>query len=122
MVAASLPSATEPGGAPLPPAWTSRDWLIVGLLVFGFAPLLLQFFTNLWERPYYQFFPMALVGAVVLAKRGIEELPRPLTPGQRFLTLLLVGASFALLFLGLVMWSPWLAGIAALFCVNGVRP
>jgi len=120
VVAASLPSAPEPGGAPLPPAWTSRDWLIAGLLVFGFAPLLLQFFTNLWERPYYQFFPMALVGAVVLAKRGIEELPRPLAPGRTFLTILLVGAAFGLLFIGLVMWSPWLAGIAALLCLAGL--
>ncbi len=120
----NTPTPAALGQPPVPasPAapWTGRDWLIAGLLIFGFAPLLLQFFTNLWERPYYQFFPMALAGAVLLAKRGLEELPRPLAPGAFVLTILLLLASFGLLALGLLLWSPWLAGIAALLCVAGL--
>ena len=116
-----LPASTPaPGVTPPPPAWTSRDWLIAGLLAFGFAPLLLQFFTNLWERPYYQFFPMALAGAVVLAKRGFDELPRPLTSGKLILTTILVGGSFGILTAATLLWSPWLAGVAALLCVAGL--
>jgi len=109
-----------PVSPPAAAVWTSRDWFVTALLVFGFAPLILQFFTNLWERPYYQFFPMALGGAIVLANRGLEELPRPAVPGARFLTALLLGGSFGLLALGLLMWSPWLAGLAALICVAGL--
>lgn len=108
----------EPASCAAP--WTARDWLITALLVLGFAPLVLPFFTNLWQRPYYQFFPMALAGAVLLAKRGLEELPRPLRPGAPLLTILLLAASFILLALGLLLWSPWLAGIAALLCVAGL--
>jgi len=63
---------------------------------------------------------MALCGAVVLARRGLEELPRPLAPGAVLLTIILVGVSLGLLVMGLLMWSPWLASLAALLCLAGL--
>ena len=36
-------------------------------VALGFAPLLTVFLINLWGRPHYQFFPLALAGAGFLA-------------------------------------------------------
>ena len=95
---------------------TRRD---VALLAFGFAPLILQFFGNLWERQYYQFFPMALAGAVFLAWDRLKEMPRPFASGPVAGTVALVGTSFALLFAAMVLWSPWLASWAAVLFLLG---
>ena len=97
--------------------WTRLN---AGLLVLGFAPLLLQFFANLWSRPYYQFFPMALAGAGFLAWSRIKELPRPFASGHAAVTTALMGTSFGILFVAMVLWSPWLASLAAVFCLLGV--
>ena len=45
----------------------------LGLLAFGFAPLLLLFFANLWERMYYQFFPMAMAEAGFLGWTQLDR-------------------------------------------------
>src|SRR6266853_5443943 len=43
------------------------------LLALGYAPLLCAFFLNLWARPHYQFFPLALAGAAFLAWTRLKE-------------------------------------------------
>src|SRR6266446_6359210 len=43
------------------------------LLALGYAPLLWVFFLNLWARPHYQFFPLALAGAAFLAWTRLKE-------------------------------------------------
>ncbi|MCX6892929.1 MAG: hypothetical protein NTX51_15640, partial [Verrucomicrobia bacterium] len=73
------------GVEPAQPTLAERTGLTrlnVGLLAFGFAPLLLLCFANLWERTYYQFFPMALAGAGFLAWTRLKEVPRPLVSGH----------------------------------------
>jgi exosortase len=97
--------------------WMRLD---AGLLAFGFAPLLLQFFANLWSRPYYQFFPMALAGAGFLAWSRLKELPRPFASGHVAMTTVLMGTSFGILFVAMALWSPWLASLAAVLCLVGV--
>ena len=94
--------------------------LNAGLLAFGFAPLLLQFFANLWARPYYQFFPMALAGAGFLAWNRLKDVPRPFASGHAAGTAALAGMSFGILFVALALWSPWLASLAAILCVVSV--
>lgn len=84
------------------------------LFALGYAPLLALFFVNLWGRPHYQFFPLALMGAAFLAWTRLGEVPRPFEPGDHRLTALLVAASFVFLAAATVYWSPWLGGIAAL--------
>jgi exosortase len=90
------------------------------LFALGFAPLLVLFFLNLWERPHYQFFPLALVGALFLAWTRRNETLTPLRPGQPVLTILLLAASFALLAVATLLWSPWLGSIAALIGLAGL--
>ncbi len=101
---------------------TGLTRLHAGLLAFGFAPLLLLFFANLWERAYYQFFPMALAGAGFLAWNRLKDLPRPLAAfaaGRGAGTAALVGGSFAILSVAMVLWSPWLASLAAVLMLVG---
>jgi exosortase len=90
------------------------------LFAFGFAPLLVLFFVNLWDRPHYQFFPLALMGAMFLARSRFKDVAAPLQPGRPIITALLLAASFLLLATGTLFWSPWLGGIAALIGVAGL--
>jgi exosortase len=90
------------------------------LFALGYAPLLVLFFVNLWGRPHYQFFPLALMGAAFLAWTRRKEVPQPFEPGDRRLTALLLAASFVFLAAATVYWSPWLGGIAALIGLVGL--
>jgi len=99
---------------------TGLTRLNVVLLAIGFAPLLLEFMGNLWSRPYYQFFPMALAGAVFLAVSRVRESPRPLVSGSGGLALLLLGGSLGLLSLGMLFVSPWLASVATELALAGL--
>ncbi len=91
--------------------------LAVGL---GLAclPLLLSHAQLLWEKPHYQFFPWALLGAAVLAWRRREEL-RPLTPGLPAVAFSLLGLGWVLLAVAGYLVSPWLGMNAALVILTG---
>jgi exosortase len=90
------------------------------LFAFGFAPLLVLFFLNLWDRPHYQFFPLAVFGALYLAWVRRKDPPQPLQPGHPVVTGLLVAVSFGLLAFGTLLWSPWLGGIATFIGLVGL--
>jgi lipid-A-disaccharide synthase-like uncharacterized protein len=87
-----------------------------GVAALGCAPLVVAYFFNLWDQPYYRFFPLALLGAGWLAWRGWRSAPPSPMPGARWLVLTLTGTALALLATGAVLWVPWL-GVAALLCV-----
>ena len=53
------------------------------LFALGYTPLLTLFFINLWGRPHYQFFPLALIGAAFLAWTRLKEVPRPFVPDRK---------------------------------------
>jgi exosortase len=113
----------EAGGAPRKPSIAERTGLTrrnAGLLAFGFAPLLLEFFANLWGRPHYQFFPMALAGAAFLAWSRLKEVTEPCEPGHGALTAALMGMSFCGVAAATALWSPWLASLAAVAGLAGV--
>ena len=84
------------------------------LMLLGFAPLLVLFFTSLWNRSTYQFFPLALVGSGLLGWRVIKEQEILLTPA-RLPSIRLLSLTVVLLFLlAYVAWSPWLLFVAFL--------
>ena len=120
------PSAVAGAGAGIEPPQSSSvertglTRLNLGLLAFGFAPLLLLFFANLWGRTYYQFFPMALAGAGFLAWSRLKEVPRPWACGHAAGTVALLGVSYGVLLAAMVLWSPWLASLAAVAGLIGV--
>ena len=87
------------------------------IALVGFGPLLAQFLFNLWQFDTYQFFPLALAGAAVLAKRGLDEVSQPLEPGSGLLTFPLMLGVLGLLGSAAVMWSPWLGAVAFLLAL-----
>lgn len=97
-----------------PPALSSLlpHWPLF-LLGFGFAPLLATFFLNLWKLPEYQFFPQALAAAGFLAWDRMREVSRPLNGGHPVLTAGLLACSLLACALAVLVWSPWLAAVAA---------
>ncbi|TSA33560.1 MAG: exosortase/archaeosortase family protein [Verrucomicrobiaceae bacterium] len=103
-------STPDAGKANLP--WLNH-WSLLPM-AFGFLPLVGAFFLNLWSQPEYQFFPEALAAAAFFAWTRIREVPRPFASGFPGVTIAVLGISFAILTLGLVIWSPWLGMIAAL--------
>jgi exosortase len=100
------------------PGRLSRNQLL--LITTGFVPLLVLFFLNLWGRPHYQFFPLALAGAGFLAWSRCQTLPQPTDCGRPWIIALLLGASGLLLGTAGILWTPWLGSIAALLALVGV--
>ena len=94
--------------------------LLLLLALFGFTPLLTQFFFNLWQFDTYQFFPLALAGGVALFLRAAREVEQPLTPGGFFVPLLLIPLALLILACGPVLWSPWLGALSFLLMTLGV--
>jgi exosortase len=89
-------------------------WAALVLLLFLTAahlPLLLAQLNQLWIRPHYQFFPLVLVGAAVLAARQSKELGQ-LSPGRPLWSYLLVSVAALLLALGAVLESSLLGALA----------
>jgi len=113
---APLPTPKLSSAEPEKSALTIRAAL---LFVFGYAPLLSLFFLNLWSRPHYQFFPLALFGAFLLGWIRLQGVERPLRGGHRMLSLLFLSASFVLLALATLFWSPWFGGLATLVGLAG---
>lgn len=110
--AVSAVSVTPPSLASSPAtlAWLGACYGAVILLAFG--PLLQEHAANLWLRPHYQFFPLALVGAALLAWSYGRSKLTTLTPGNSGVTLAGFTVVWALLAVGEVFFSPMLAAVA----------
>lgn len=89
--------------------------LILLLAVLGFLPLLWNFFIISWKRPAYQFFPMAIFAAGVLAWRALEQLSAFPLPGNQRVTRFLALVTVLMCMLANYLWSPWLGFVTFLF-------
>jgi exosortase len=94
--------------------------LLLLLALFGFAPLLTQFFFNLWQFDTYQFFPLALAGGVALFLRASRKVEQPLTSGGFLVPLFLVPLALLVLACASVVWSPWMGALSFLLMTLGV--
>src|SRR5271165_5537252 len=98
------------------------------LAALGFLPLVWDFFILSWKRPAYQFYPMALFAAGLLAWRGARQAGVATASGSPSVTRILGGATLALWLAANVLWSPWLGflalllGLAAILWHLGGRP
>ena len=95
-----------------------RFYLILAAL--GFAPLLYFFFRLSWVRPAYQFYPLALVAAGLLAWRAIKQTKSAVAPGNLWLTRWLILVAGIVFLLANYLWSPWLAFVAFLLALLAV--
>ena len=89
-------------------------WLPLAGAALLAGPMLWRFYTNLWQREPYQFFPLAVAGAVLLASRAWQEDdPGPQPPGPRWLRVAAWVPAAALALGSALLGSPWL-GMAGL--------
>jgi exosortase len=88
-------------------------WLTAFCVALAYAPLLIAHGTQLWLRPHYQFFPVALLGAALLAWQRLRGVKLP-TGAARPLSYSLLASSIMLLVPATVLDSSWLGCISAL--------
>jgi exosortase len=97
-------------------------WILAGAaLALAFLPLLIAHGNLLWLRPHYQFFPLVLAGALVLAWPVFQDPPygRPGSAAHA-ISFALVGLSWLLLAAGVVLDSPWSGAVACLMLLASV--
>jgi exosortase len=96
-----------------------RVGVLAFLLTAAYLPLLSAHAQQLWLRPHYRFFPLVLVGSIVLALSRLKELGE-LSPGSRRCSYLLVAVALVLSAAGVVLYSSWLGAIALLIMLAAV--
>jgi exosortase len=116
----SIQVASAPSAPPevAVPARLRPPVLLAAALGLACLPLLWLHAQMLWEKPHYQFFPWALLGAGVLAWQR-REMMRPLQPGLPAISYTLLGAAWLLLAAAGYVVSPWLGMVAALLTLTG---
>ena len=110
MIAAPATPEIDSSSVPVQQAERSPSMKIAWVLAAQ-VPLLIVYGCHLWDRPHYQFFPLAVVAAGWLAVQRMRE-AADFKPGkQRTIQFLLFG-SFLLQIAALVIHSYWLIGIS----------
>lgn len=79
-------------------------------------PSLAEEAQGLWARPHYQFFPLALAGAVILARRDGGRLG-VLEPGRTAVAACFVAVLLMMTTMAVLINSTWLVTVAALVAV-----
>ncbi|HYO23993.1 MAG TPA: exosortase U [Lacipirellulaceae bacterium] len=113
--AAQIRSDAEPGGAA---PWKGA---VAALLVAcAYGPLLVEYFTNLWQKPYYQHFPFVLVAFAWLVGSRTRLDPQARwneSVAARAGAALLAMAAWGLLALAYWVFSPWLGFVSLVLLV-----
>lgn len=111
-------TARNPGVARPADRGPARWPLLFASAVIAVAclPPLIVHAIHLWEKPHYQFFPVVPLAAGLLAYRAAKDLG-PLQPGSRRRVALLLGTVWLLLLTAALIYSPWIAAVAALVLV-----
>jgi exosortase len=97
-----------------PPAASNPLGLVFALIVcVAFVPLFILHGERLWALPHYQFFPFAILGAIVLAWSRWRD-AGPLEPGDQAVTFVGVLVSWLVLAGGELVLSPTMGVVSAL--------
>ncbi len=128
---ATTPTVEQPANRSLPssfqssresnPSTISLGWLVIaGAIILALAPLVYQHCVQMIIRPHYQFFPLAIVGAIVLAVVRWRESRLDLVPGSSALTVVAFGLSVTTLLAAELLYSSWLGSVAALLTLASI--
>src|SRR5262249_12662000 len=110
---ADVPGLAVSGDVRRRPGFPWRAAVVAACLALAYLPLLIWHAQVLWGRPHYQFVPLLVPAAAVLAWLRLRRLG-PLTPGAPRGSAALVCAAGGLLTLAALLASPWLGTVAAL--------
>jgi exosortase len=89
------------------------------IVAAAFVPSLVAYYGRLWSSAHYQFFPLAFVGAALLARRAASAPFEPSSVRPRVAAAWIAGG-LLLLAVAVLFGSPWLACVAA-FVAAGAR-
>jgi exosortase len=107
------PSLPQADPIALAPSLRYRSYVLVGLcFLAAILPLVVAHGRQLWLRPHYQFFPILLLGAAVLAWSRLRSAPLPVPAAPR-LGAFLASLTWLLLAGAILLDSSWLATVAA---------
>ena len=113
-------SPTGKKNAIAPPWLTKRMIVCIGIVLLAHLPLLILLAQYQWSRPHYQCFPVVLAGfAYFVYTRWKAINPMPIPKPSRISSLMLI-ASLILLLGGVVLFSPWLAGLAMILAMGSL--
>ena len=122
--------AEPPVAAGPPPARRAVSWklaVVAGVVLAAHLPLLVLHARQIWMRPHYQFFPLVLLGAAVLAFARLRRFGS-LSPAPPLRAGLFLAAAWVLLAAAELLYSSWLGAAAALvmtaamlYAVGGAR-
>ena len=105
-----------------PPVRSAGSWGFIAaavILLAAHLPLLILHGEQIWLRPHYQFFPLAVLGAIVLAVTRLRGYG-PLKPGSLRYALPLLTIAWLLLAAAELLYSSWLGTVAALVTLTTV--
>ena len=93
---------------------TTGQWRLFWLLLLAaVTPMMLPYFTNLWSREPYRYFPLCLIALAWLTRSRWD---RQFRPPVGVLSWSFIGIGILLSAFGILIASPWLNAIAlALF-------
>jgi exosortase len=110
----------EPSADPRKSSMAIYIWLILVLL--GPLPMLPKLARFLWDREQYQFFPLMIFGACLLAWERWQDLPSPrqVIPGSFSASLVFFSVAMLLLLASGILWIQTLAGAATILLLAGI--
>ena len=114
MTTATKPKPTTPAVEQGPVMW--KILLPYGLAILAQLPMLFLYFRDLWSRPHYQPFAIAILATIGLALyRWPFEKEQPFRHSLVSDVLLALGLCSA--FLGLLFVEPWFAALSLMLMV-----
>src|SRR5262245_42620525 len=112
------PTAVKPLRSAPHSRWVSATGLAWGIILASLIPLLLLHFRRLWLYEHYHYFPFVVAAFVYFVWQRwptADPSERGSMPKTEFLCLLL---GLLLLAAATVIWTSWLAAVAAIFTIG----
>lgn len=108
MASSLLPNASSP----------RRLYLVAASVAFAYAPILYFHTKSVWQRTYYQFVPILAVACAYLCWQHLKQ-PEKYSRMPR-LEAALLGVGFVLLLTAVVLFSPWIGALSAIFAAGSL--
>jgi exosortase len=97
------PSLEHPDSLSCPTEASELRW---SWLLLAQVPLFVAAGWNLWIKPQYQFFPLAIIAAILLARSSLRR--QPLKPGKSATAMAMLVVNLTLQLAGFLLHSSWL--------------
>ena len=110
--------STEPSASPDTPSLNQYWWLLV--ILAAHLPFVVAQLLNLWKRPHYQYFPVALLAIGCLVWTRLQPLPAEVNlKPHRWLAGALFVCALGLLASASGLDSPWIGTVAFILSAGG---